>query len=235
MGSNNTTKTKMRYYPAYLDIQKRKCLVVGGGPVGTRKVKMLLKCGASVTVISPVVSQQLKNLADSGAITLHGRSYRSADLAGIFLVIGATDDEKFNRQISKDANRLNLLCNIVDRPQDCNFILPSIVSRGDLIISISTSGKSPALAKKLRKSLEDQFGEEYALFLQLLGAIRKKLLRRSHEPEAHKKLFEQLINSGLVDMIRDNKTADINALLFKVLGEGYAFEDLIGQADQSFK
>ncbi len=225
----------MRYYPAYLDIQKRKCLVVGGGPVGTRKVKMLLKCGASVTVISPVVSQQLKNLADSGAITLHGRSYRSADLAGIFLVIGATDDEKLNRQISEDANRLNLLCNIADRPQDCNFILPSIVRRGDLTISISTSGKSPALAKKLRKSLEDQFGEEYAVFLQLIGAIRKKLLRRSHEPEALKKLFEQLINSGLADMIRDNKTADINALLFKVLGEGYAFDDLIGQADQSFK
>lgn len=235
MGSNKTAKTKMRYYPAYLDIQKRKCLVVGGGPVATRKVKMLLKCGASVTVISPVVSQQLKNLADSGAITLHGRSYRSADLAGIFLVIGATDDEKLNRQISKDANRLNLLCNIADRPQDCNFILPSIVRRGDLTISISTSGKSPALAKKLRKSLEDQFGEEYAVFLQLIGAIRKKLLRRSHEPEAHKKLFEQLIYSGLVDMIRDNKIADINALLFKVLGEGYAFDDLIGKADQSFK
>ena len=225
----------MRYYPAYLDIQKRKCLVIGGGPVGTRKVKMLLKCGASVTVISPVVSRQLKNLAASGAITLQGRSYRSADLAGIFLVIGATDDEKLNRQISKDANRLNLLCNIADRPQDCNFILPSIVSRGDLTISISTSGKSPALAKKLRKSLEDQFGEEYAVFLQLIGAIRKKLLRRSHEPEAHKKFFEQLINSELVDMIRDSQTADINALLFKVLGEGYAFDDLIGKADQSFK
>jgi precorrin-2 dehydrogenase/sirohydrochlorin ferrochelatase len=201
--------------------------------VGTRKVKMLLKCGASVTVISPVVSEQLKNLSDSGAINLHRRSYRSADLAGIFLVIGATDDENLNRQISEDANRFNLLCNIADRPQDCNFILPSIVNRGDLTISISTSGKSPALAKKLRKSLDDQFGEEYAVFLQLMGVIRNQLLRRSHEPEAHKTLFEQLINSGLVDMIRDNRTADINALLFKVLGEGFAFDDLIGNSDQS--
>ena len=225
----------MRYYPAYLDIKNRKCLVVGGGAVGARKVKMLLKCGASVTVISPVVSEQLKNLADSGAITLHRRSYRSSDLAGIFLVIGATDDDKLNRQISDDAKRLNLLCNIADRPQDCNFILPSIVSRGDLTISISTSGKSPALAKKLRKNLEDQFGEEYAVFLQLMGAIRKKLLRRSHEPEAHKELFEQLINSELVDMIRNNKTADINALLFKVLGNGYDYDDLIEYAHQSFK
>ena len=235
MGSNKKTKTRMRYYPAYLDIQKRKCLVVGGGPVGTRKVKMLLKCGASVTVISPVVSEQLKNLADSGAINLQVRSYQSADLAGIFLVIGATDDENLNRQISEDANRLNLLCNIADRPQDCNFILPSIVSRGDLTISISTSGKSPALAKKLRKILEDQFGEEYAVALQLMGAIRKKLLRRSHEPEAHKELFEQLINSGLADMIRNNQTADIDTLLLEVLGEGYAFDDLIGKADQTLK
>ena len=163
------------------------------------------------------------------------RSYRTADLAGIFLVIGATDDEKLNGQISEDANRLNLLCNIADRPQDCNFILPSIVSRGDLTISISTSGKSPALAKKLRKNLQDQFGEEYAVLLQLMGAIRKKLLRRSHEPEAHKKLFEQLINSGLADMIRNNQAADINTLLFEILGEGYAFDDLIGKTDQSFK
>ena len=223
----------MRYYPAYLDVQKRRCLVVGGGPVGTRKVKMLLKCGALVTVISPDVSEQLQNLAKSGDITLLVRSYRSEDLAGMFLVIGATDDENLNLKISEDANRLNLLCNIADRPQDCNFILPSIVSRGDLTISISTSGKSPALAKKLRKSLEYQFGEEYAVLLQLMGAIRNKLLRQSHEPEAHKTLFEQLINSGLVDMIRDNQTADINALLFKVLGEGYDFADLVGKADQS--
>ena len=223
----------MRYYPVYLDIQNRNCLVVGGGSVGTRKVKMLLKCGAIVTVVSPVVSEPLKALADSRAITLHQRSYRSSDLAGMFLVIGATDDEPLNRQISQDANRLDLLCNIADQPRDCNFILPSIVNRGDLTISISTSGKSPALAKKLRKSLEDQFGDEYAVLLQLMGAIRKKLLSRSHEPEAHKKLFEQLINAGLVDMIRDDKTADIDALLFDILGKGYAFNDLIGKTDAS--
>jgi precorrin-2 dehydrogenase/sirohydrochlorin ferrochelatase len=235
MASNTETNTKMRYYPAYLDVQKRRCLVVGGGPVGTRKVKMLLKCGALVTVISPDVSEQLQNLAKSGDITLLGRSYRSEDLAGMFLVIGATDDENLNHQISADANRLNLLCNIADRPQDCNFILPSIVSRGDLTISISTSGKSPALAKKLRKSLEDQFGEEYAVLLQLMGAIRNQLLRQSHAPEAHKTLFEQLINSGLVDMIRENRTKEIDALLCEILGEGYVFDDLIGKTEQGLK
>jgi precorrin-2 dehydrogenase/sirohydrochlorin ferrochelatase len=222
----------MRYYPIYLDIQNRKCLVVGGGSVGTRKVKTLLKCGAKVTVISPNVSAQLKELAKVGSVTLIQRSYHSADLDEMFLVIGATDDAKLNRQISSDAERLNMLCNIVDRPQDCNFILPSIISRGDLIISISTSGKSPALAKNLRERLEGQFGEEYAVFLQLMGAIRKKLLSQAHEPEAHKQIFKQLINKGLVEMIRENKIADINSLLYRILGEGYEYEHLLERGHQ---
>ncbi len=219
----------MRYYPVHLDIQNRKCLVVGAGSVGTRKVKTLLKCGAKVTVISPNVSAQLKELAATGAITLHQRSYRSADLDGVFLVIGATDDAPLNRQISSDAERRNTLCNIADRPQDCNFILPAIINRGDLTISISTSGKSPALAKTLRKRLEEQFGDEYAVFLQLMGAIRKKLLSQAHEPEVHKQLFEQLISRGLIEMIRENKSADIDLLLYKVLGEGYDFDNLMAR------
>ena len=135
----------MRYYPVHLDIKNQNCLVVGGGGVGTRKVKTLLECGARVTVVSPDPSQQLAKLASEGSITLTQRIYRSADLDGMFLVIGATDDENLNQQISTDAEKSNILCNIADRPEVCNFILPSIVRRGDLVITISTSGKSPAL------------------------------------------------------------------------------------------
>ena len=218
----------MRYYPINLDIHNRQVLVVGGGGVGTRKVKTLLACGARVTVVSREVSDRLQELAASGKIRLEQRSYRSDDLDGMFLVIGATNDEKLNRQISGDAENLNTLCNIADRPEVCNFILPSIVHRDDLVITISTSGKSPALAKKLRKTLEEQFGEEYGELLKLMGAIRKKLLQHAHEPEAHKPLFEQLINSDLIGMIQAKKTEDINALLFEILGEGYTFEKLIG-------
>ena len=141
----------------------------------------------------------------------------------MFLVIGATDDEKLNKQISSDADGLNTLCNIADRPEVCNFILPSIVHRDDLVITISTSGKSPALAKKLRKALENQFGEEYGTLLHLLGAIRKKLLQQAHEPEAHKPLFEQLINSDLIVMIQESEVEKIDSLLLEVLGEGYKF------------
>lgn len=217
----------MKYYPVHLDINNRNCLVVGGGGVGTRKVKTLLDCGARVTLVSPKVSPQLRDLAASGDIILKERSYQSDDLSNLFLVIGATDDEKLNKQISSDADRLNTLCNIADRPEVCNFILPSIVHRDDLVITISTSGKSPALAKKLRKALENQFGEEYGQLLRLMGAIRKKLLQQAHEPEAHKPLFEQLLNSDLIGMIQEGEVEKIDSLLLDVLGEGYKFEDLI--------
>ena len=216
----------MRYYPVHLDIQNRNCLVVGGGAVGTRKVVTLLDCGANVTVISPLISNRLRDFAVSGLIKLRERAYQSGDLDGMFLVIGATDNEELNRQISSDADHLNTLCNIADRPEICNFILPSIVQRDDLVITISTSGKSPALAKNLRKKLQFQFGEEYGIFLKLMGAIRKKLLSQSHEPEAHKHLFEKLIAADLIAMIQKGKTTEIDALLFEILGEGYNFKEL---------
>jgi precorrin-2 dehydrogenase/sirohydrochlorin ferrochelatase len=217
----------MRYYPIHLDIQNRNCLVVGGGSVGTRKVKTLLECGAKVTVVSPEISDRLQNLAESARLTLKARPYRTEDIEGMFLVIGASDDETLNRQISSDAESRNTLCNIADRPEKCNFILPSILRREDLVITISTSGKSPALAKKLRKNLERRIGSEYGDFLKLMGAIRSKLLSQAHEPEVHKPLFEQLIDSNLIALIQEGKTQDINALLFDILGDGYRFEKLM--------
>jgi precorrin-2 dehydrogenase/sirohydrochlorin ferrochelatase len=217
----------MKYYPIHLDIKNRNCLIVGGGAVGTRKVNTLMECGARVVVVSPNPTPQLDRLASEGSVTLKKRAYRSEDLAGMFLVIGATDDESLNRQISEDAERAHILCNIADRPEVCNFILPSIVRRGDLVITISTSGKSPALAKHLRQKLETQFGREYADFLLLMGAIRQKLLSQDHEPEAHKTLFNQLIDSDLIQLMQAGKTEEINSLLYEILGKGYKIEALI--------
>jgi precorrin-2 dehydrogenase/sirohydrochlorin ferrochelatase len=217
----------MKYYPIHLDIKNRNCLIVGGGAVGTRKVNTLMECGARVVVVSPDPTPQLDRLASEGSVTLKKRAYRSEDLAGMFLVIGATDDESLNRQISEDAERAHILCNIADRPEVCNFILPSIVRRGDLVITISTSGKSPALAKHLRQKLETQFGREYADFLLLMGAIRQKLLSQDHEPEAHKTLFNQLIDSDLIQLMQAGKIEEINSLLYEILGKGYKIEALL--------
>ena len=221
----------MRYYPVNLDIRNRKCLVVGGGEVGTRKVITLLECGAFVTVVSINASEKLLKLAESGIIEIKRRPYTGSDLGGMFLVICATDDEELNRQVGRDAGKINMLCNIADRPESCNFILPALVKRGDLVIAVSTSGKSPAFAKKIRKDLEKQYGVEYADFLKLMGAIRKKLLSNSHEPEAHKPLFEKLINKDIVQLIKKNDADKIDSVLYEVLGEGYGYMDLMGQEE----
>jgi precorrin-2 dehydrogenase/sirohydrochlorin ferrochelatase len=221
----------MRYYPVNLNIKDRQCLVVGGGAVGTRKVLSLLECGARVTVISPEITDRLKGLSHKGKIKLRLRPFKDSDLEDIFLVIGATDDETLNRRIHKNAEIRGLLCNIADRPEICNFILPAVVRRGSLTISISTSGRSPALAKKLRKDLTLQFGREYNVLLQLMGAIRQKLLSQAHAPEAHKPLFENLLNAGLIELVRDDRREEINRLLGDVLGTEFTYEALMESLD----
>jgi precorrin-2 dehydrogenase/sirohydrochlorin ferrochelatase len=217
----------MRYYPICLDIQNRNCLVVGGGSVGTRKVMTLLECAAVVTVVSMGATEKLQELSKRHRIKLKRRPFRTSDLYGKFLVMGATGNPELNRQIHDEAKRLGVLCNIADSPEACDFILPSVVNRGDLTIAISTSGKSPAFAKKMRKYLEKEFGTEYSEFLILMGEIRKKLLSEDHEHEEYKYLFEQLIESDLIKMIKDRQIENINALLFEILGEGFVFETLM--------
>ncbi len=217
----------MSFYPVNLDIKNRACLVVGGGAVASRKARTLAECGAIVTVVSPEFSQSLRELETISAVILICRPYETADLDGKFLVIGATNDAALNRRINADAESRHMLCNIADVPDICNFILPSIIRRGDLVIAVSTSGKSPAFAKKLRKDLEKNFGDEYARFLNLMSAIRNKLLLTAHAPEAHKPLFERLIHNNLLELIKNGQKEEINQLLFEVLGSGYDYDELV--------
>ena len=217
----------MRYYPVNLDVRNRGCLVVGGGAVGERKVKTLLECGARVTVIAPWVTEYLRNLASGNRICLKVRAYQPSDPDGHFLVIGATGDEKVNRQISEDASGRGILCNIADRPRACTFVLPAVVSQGDLVIAISTSNKSPAVAKRIRQALEKEFGPEYATLLKVMGAIRERLLAEAKSPESHKQKFERLLDEGLLEMIREERTQEVSTLLQDALGEGYSWEELM--------
>lgn len=218
------------FYPVNLDIKDKCCLVVGGGPVAARKAKTLLECGARVTAVSIEFSESFRKISQNPRLKLVERPYDPGDLEGKFLVIGATSNEALNRRINADAESRNMLCNIADVPDICNFILPSIIRRGDLCIAVSTSGKSPAFAKKLRKDLENFFGDEYARFLLLMGAVRKKLLDQAHAPEAHKPLFESLIEKNLLEMIKLNQTDRINRTLLEVLGQGFDFETLMTDA-----
>ena len=197
--------------------------------MGERKVKTLIECGAKVTVVTVHASEYLQSLASKGLINMQIKGYESSDLEGKFLVIGATDDEHINHEISQDAARLGILCNIADRPKECNFVLPAIVRQGDLVIAISTSNKSPAVARRIRQMLEKTFGPEYSVLLNLMGAIRNKLLAESKSPEAHKRLFERILDEGLLEMIRDHRAEDIDTLLQQVMGEGYTWNELMGK------
>jgi precorrin-2 dehydrogenase/sirohydrochlorin ferrochelatase len=216
-----------KYYPINVDVRGRDCLVVGGGAVGARKVSTLLECGAHVTVISPETVPDVDRLFEAGKIDLKRRGFSPADLEGRFLVIGATDDVTLNRQISAEAEKRKMLCNIADFPEGCNFILPAVVRRGDLLIAISTSGNSPAFARTLRKQIESGYGPEYGRFLDLMGALRARLLARSHAPEEHKPLFEALIAGGLLALIRENDIPAIDRLLTEVLGDGFRYQELM--------
>lgn len=220
-----------KYYPVYLDIRNRCCLVVGGGPVALRKAEGLIEAGALVTAVSPQFTDGFADLAEEALLETIRRNFRSTDLDGKFLVIGATDNSDLNKKISRDAESRNILCNIADVPEACNFILPSVVRRGDLMLAISTSGKSPAFARHLREQLEKQFGEEYTEFLKLMGAVRKKLLAEQHAPEAHKPLFKALISKGLLEMLREERTDEADNVLREVLGKGFDYSSLKDTAE----
>lgn len=216
----------MRYYPILLDVHDKKCIVIGAGNVGERKVETLLQCGARVEIIGKTLSHKLNDLVDKGRINYVASEYTESHLDGALLVIGATDEPELNARIAEDAQKKGIFFNIVDRPHLCSFIVPSIITRGDLIVTFSTCGKSPALAKKLRKKYEAAFGQEYAIFLELMGKIRSKILSQSTDSLQNKRIFEQLVSSSLLEWIKGGELERIDDFLVGLLGEGYSLKKL---------
>ncbi|MGE0683236.1 MAG: bifunctional precorrin-2 dehydrogenase/sirohydrochlorin ferrochelatase [Candidatus Binatia bacterium] len=208
----------MRYYPIFLDLQARSCLVVGGGKVAERKVHLLLQAGGQVTVISPVLTSQLQVWEAERRIVVRLRPYEMGDLDGFALVFAATDDEALQRRIAVEAREAGVLVNVVDRPALCSFIVPALVSRGDLTVAISTSGASPALARQIRQTLEQQFGEEYALVLQVLARVRELVSNNTHSSEERQKLFSSLVESPLLEYVRQRRMDQVDALLQRMVG-----------------
>lgn len=165
----------MAYYPIFLNLEGKKCVVVGGGEVALRKVRALLDSGARVVVVSPTLNPDLAQLARVETISLISREYEPKDLKDAVIVVAATDIAEVNQNIAKKARKHGILVNVVDRPEESDFIMPSLVRRGDLILAASTSGASPALAKKIRMRLEQTFGEEYSPLLSLIKEVRQEL------------------------------------------------------------
>jgi precorrin-2 dehydrogenase/sirohydrochlorin ferrochelatase len=207
----------MRYYPIFVDLNGKKAVMVGGGHIAERKVGTLLECGANVTVIAPSATDGLRALASEGRIAWIARRYDEGDLAGAFCTYAATNDTAVNTAIFAEAERNSQLCNVVDVPPLCNFIVPSIVRRGDLSIAISTSGNSPALAKKLREDLTGQFGPEWEALNDLLGRLRPEVKRRYPEEAPRNDVLARMLDAGVLDLLRAGRAGEAEEVAWKCI------------------
>lgn len=208
----------MRFYPIFLDLRERECVVVGGGEVATRRIEALLKAGASVTVISPEVTETIRRWEREGRVRHSRRPYRKGDLGKAFLVYAATGNAQVDAEIAEEARSGGALLNAVDRPALCDFITPALLERGDLIIAISTGGKSPGVAKKLREELERIVGPECEEALELVSRVRRSLKARPLSGEARREVLAALMESPLIDLLRQGNVEAVQSLLRQVTG-----------------
>jgi len=208
----------MKSYPIFAIIDHKPCLVVGGGAVGERKVQDLRAAGARVTVVSPTLSPLLADLVAAGEVRHLQADFAPEHLEGVALVMAATDDPEVNAKVSAAAQARAIWVNVADAPELCTFMVPAQVRRGELTVAISTGGASPALARRLREELEQQFGPEYGPYLALLKEVRGRLLaaRRAHPDNP--RLFGRLVASPLKEAVAQGDPSRIISLLQEILG-----------------
>jgi precorrin-2 dehydrogenase/sirohydrochlorin ferrochelatase len=195
-----------KLFPMFLKLSARPCLVVGAGAIAGSKIASLLEAGGHVRVVAPEATPQVRSWAQSNSIEWHQRLFEPADLEGMFLVIAATSSMELHERIFEEAIQRGVLCNIVDVPSLCDFYYPSVVQRGALQIAISTAGQSPALAQRLRKQLEDQFGPGYEEWLAQLGEARDKLYSTKMDPEERKRLLHEAASEEAFETFMRNQS-----------------------------
>ena len=191
----------MDYYPIFLNLTGRRCLVIGGGPVAERKVEGLLQAGASVSIISPALTPALELQAREKKIAHEKRPYRPGDMAGYQIVFAATDDPELNRSIYEEGRERGVWINTADDPAHCDFILPSVLRRGELAVAVATGGSSPALSRAIREELEDYFTEDYAILSEIVAEVRREMKARglSAGPE----IWGRALGNGLRQLVRE--------------------------------
>jgi precorrin-2 dehydrogenase/sirohydrochlorin ferrochelatase len=205
------------YYPAFLNLQGKRVVVIGGGKVAERKVLALLRAGASITVISPEITKRIGREKLKERIRHIPRQYRKGYVKDAFLVIAATDSYSINKKVSEGAP---CLVNVVDTPSLCNFIVPSVIRQGPLTIAVSTSGVSPALSKSIRKELEKLYGFEFAKYLRLLEKIRKKAMERIQDKKQRTEFLGWLASQEMVKMLRQEGFAEVVKKIARDKGQG---------------
>jgi len=215
----------MKYYPVFLNVKDRSCVVVGGGEVGERKVFRLLRSEAWVTVVSPELTPTLEALYESEQIQVHRASYDRRFITNAFLVIGATNRPEINDHIYRDCHEQGILVNIVDDPERCDFILPAVVEQGDLSVAISTNGKSPALARKIRQDLSQHFGPEYGTLLSVLAKIRSLYRRSGKEIAPTSEIYARILATSILEDIRERRWDRIETIIKEHAGLDITFHD----------
>jgi len=198
------------FFPMLVNLAGRKCLVVGAGTVAAAKIEGLLLCSADVVVVSPHAVQAIQRLARAGRLVWRRRAFSRRDVQGRFLAIAATNSGKINEAVFRACAARGVLCNSVDDPEHCDFIYPAVARRGSLQIAISTGGHSPALAARLRRELERQFGPEWGAWVDDLGRRRDELLRRSLPEKSRRRRLQQMATpKAFLDFLRDRGPAPV--------------------------
>ena len=203
----------MFYYPMFVKLKNKKCTVIGGGMVAERKVSLLIEAEALVEVISPFLTDRLKQFSEDGKINYLKRNYKNGDGASSFLVIAATDNHDVNREIYENCSKLDILVNVIDAPELCDFIVPSSIIRGPVTITVSTDGKSPALAKKIKKEIEQVYGDEYGKLAALMGNLRPRIQNSINDEVKRMKFWENLLNSNILSLLKNGKESEIEELI----------------------
>ena len=204
------------YYPVFLNLQGRKCLVAGGGQVALRKASALLEHGADVTVISPRLCAGLRKLADNGRIKVINRAYHPGDMKGVQVAIVATSNRAVNTGAAEEAKKRGILVNVVDDPVLSDFIVPAIMRRGSLAIAVSTSGKSPALARKIRSRLEEEFGKQYAQLVLVVEQVRRQV-KREKLKVGSRDWQEAIDLDSMIALIKQGRDAEAGEALLERL------------------
>ena len=212
------TESEVNYFPMMLDLTGKKVVVVGGGEVAERKVERLLGCGAAVTVIAPRSTPGLEELAADGRIAHEAREYRRGDIAGAAVAFVAVDDPDVSAAAAEEARELGVPVNVVDRPELCDFIVPSVLRRGRLTIAVSTGGASPAWARKIRKRLEDEFGEEYAVLFDAAASARRRCIENIPDPQRRREALLRLADESLLELARTDP-AGLESELARIAAE----------------
>ena len=209
----------MKTYPVNLvGLEKKRCLVIGGGAVAGGKVLGLIEAGARPIVISPAITPELAALAAEDRIEYQARPFDAQDVAGAFLVIAATDDPALNREVWEAGCRQGALVNVVDAPPLCHFYAPSLIRRGDFVVSIASGGAAPALAARVRRELETRFGPAYGILVDWCGAIRPAVKEAFSDPDERKKRWVALVDSPLLDLLADGRIAEARAVVVQTMG-----------------